>query len=197
MASLKDTHQMKRALALGLLTLLTIPTALIASEDAERPVTTFQIFQMLRAKQDELARRASDLQRMNMVLTVLGDGADGISSTAQSPSFSRATRKLEEAQKLSLEEPPLPDAVASVLESFRVALASPSTGFNSARIRAACFETLITLQEFVLTEAEALQREILALQGVESVASQMQIGMRTACTGAIRATTQSWRLALK
>ena len=164
------------------------PDAARAIEETRRGISSY-----LSATQ----ARAMELGRKIDVLGDLTDAADSVSPIALSQSLTRARRKVEEAKQEADREPPLPEPAPAVIDIVAELVKTPPFGMPADQLRARLFVEISKLEEEILRECEAFQREVSLVDTLEVTLVRIRGTLHSTALAGTRASLQTRRRALK
>lgn len=141
--------------------------------------------------------RATELGRKIEVLKDLTDAADSVSPVALSLSLTRARQKVEEAKQEADRDPALREPVPAVIDIVSEMVKTPPFGMPADRLRARLFVEISKLEEEILREGEAFQREISLVDSMEVTLVRIRGTLHSTSLAATRASLQTRRRALK
>ncbi|HEX4962823.1 MAG TPA: hypothetical protein VF173_18450 [Thermoanaerobaculia bacterium] len=142
-------------------------------------------------------RRLKELERKIDVLSQLTEAADTVSPIAMTQSLSRARQKVEEAQRDADKEPALGEPVPTVLDIVSHIVTTPPFGVPADQLRARLFVEISKLEEDVLQQCDAFQKEASTAEALEQTLGQIQRSLRAAAVAGGRASIVTRRRALK
>lgn len=147
--------------------------------------------------QADVQARTKELGRKIDVLGSLTAAADAVSPIAMSQSLTRARQKVEEARRTADEEPALGEPVPAVLDVVSQSIASPPFGMPADKLRARLFVEIGKLEEDILRQAGALQREADQAESFARALGHIQDSLRAIAVAGGKASLQTRRVAIK
>ncbi len=165
------------------------------SSDTERLLV--EIRSGVTGYQADVRTRAMELSRKIEVLGDLAEAADSVSPIAMGQSLTRARQKAEEARRTADREPALGEPVPAVVDIVSKLIASPPFGVPADKLRDRLFVEIGKLEEDILRQAAAFQREAGTAESFERSLAQIQETLRSTAVSGARASLATRRLALK
>jgi hypothetical protein len=141
--------------------------------------------------------RIKELGRKIDVLGDLTDAADAVSPIAMGQSLTRARHKVEDARRTATEEPALEEPVPAVLDVVSELITTPPFGVPADKLRARLFVEIGKLEEDILRQAEAFQKEASVAESQAQTLNEIQGRLRQVAVGAGRASLETRKTALK
>lgn len=179
------------------LLLLLAARAAVAQEDGNsfRAIARIQVD--VSTYQVQVQARTKELGRELDVLGMLTDAADMVSQFAMDQSLGRARKKIDEARAEADREPPLPEPVPKVIDIMTGLVASPPFGASADQLRARLFVEIGKLEEEILHECDALQREANTIGGIQQSLERINDSLRASSVAGVRASLYTRKRALK
>ena len=165
------------------------------SSDAERLLA--EIRSGVGGYQIDVRTRAMELSRRIEVLGDLAEAADSVSPIAMGQSLTRARQKVEEARRTADREPALGEPVPTVVDIVSRLVTSPPFGVPADKLRDRLFVEISKLEEDILRQAAAFQKEAGMAESFERSLAQIQETLRSTAVSGARASLATRRLALK
>ncbi len=160
------------------------------------PMTALaEVRERLRAYERDANNRQNLLGRKAQVLQLLTDGADSISAFGAGFATDRAQKKLEEARRIA-GDAALGESVPAVLGALEQVLSQPGSQ-TAAELRANAFLAVNRLEEDLLQQTEALQREALELQQLATGITMTVNNLSSTSANSVRTSVRTRRLAAK
>lgn len=147
--------------------------------------------------QADARTRAMELGRKIEVLGDLAEAADSVSPIAMGQSLTRARRKVEEARRNADREPALGEPVPTVVDIVSNLVTSPPFGVPADKLRDRLFVEISKLEEDILRQAGAFQKEAAMAESLARTLTQIQESLNSTAVGGARASLATRRLALK
>jgi hypothetical protein len=141
--------------------------------------------------------RIKELGRKIDVLGNLTDAADAVSPIAMGQSLTRARHKVEDARRTATEEPALEEPVPAVIDIVSEFVTTPPFGVPADKLRARLFVEIGKLEEDILRQAAAFQKEASMAESQAKTLNEIQGRLREVAVSAGRASLQTRRTALK
>ena len=166
-----------------------------SSGETERLISGIRI--NVSGYQADVRNRAMELSRKIEVLGDLAEAADSVSPIAMGQSLTRARQKVEEARRTADREPALGEPVPTVVDIVSQLVTSPPFGVPADKLRDRLFVEIGKLEEDILRQAAAFQREAGTAESFERSLAQIQETLRSTAVSGARASLATRRLALK
>jgi primosomal replication protein N len=147
--------------------------------------------------QADVRTRAMELGRKIEVLGDLAEAADSVSPIAMGQSLTRARQKVEEARRTAGREPALGEPVPTVVDIVSQLVTSPPFGVPADKLRDKLFVEIGKLEEDVLRQAAAFQKEAAMAESFERMLAQIRQTLNSTAVDGARASLATRRLALK
>jgi hypothetical protein len=165
------------------------------SSDTERLLV--EIRSGVNGYQADVRTRAMELSRKIEVLGDLTEAADSVSPIAMGQSLTRARQKVEEARRDADREPALGEPVPTVVDIVSQLVTSPPFGVPADKLRERLFVEISKLEEDILRQGAAFQKEAAMAESFERSLAQIQETLRSTAVSGARASLATRRLALK
>ena len=165
------------------------------SSDTERLIVGIRIG--VSGYQADVRTRAMELSRKIEVLGDLAEAADSVSPIAMGQSLTRARRKVEEARRTADREPALGEPVPAVVDIVSQLVTSPPFGVPADKLRDRLFVEIGKLEEDILRQGAAFQREAAMAESFERLLAQNRQTLDYTAVSGARASLATRRLALK
>ena len=165
------------------------------SSDTERLIVGIRIG--VSGYQADVRTRAMELSRKIEVLGDLAEAADSVSPIAMGQSLSRARQKVEEARRTADREPALGEPVPTVVDIVSRLVTSPPFGVPADKLRDRLFVEIGKLEEDILRQGAAFQREAAMAESFERLLAQIRQTLDSTAVSGARASLATRRLALK
>jgi hypothetical protein len=147
--------------------------------------------------QADVRTRVMELGRKIEVLGDLTEAADSVSPIAMGQSLTRARQKVEEARRTADREPALGEPVPTVVDIVSHLVTSPPFGVPADKLRDRLFVEIGKLEEDILRQAGAFQKEAAMAESFARSLTQIQESLNSTAVGGARASLATRRLALK
>ncbi|HTG35668.1 MAG TPA: hypothetical protein VLB76_22325 [Thermoanaerobaculia bacterium] len=147
--------------------------------------------------QADVRTRVMELGRKIEVLGDLAEAADSVSPVAMGQSLTRARQKVEEARRNADREPALGEPVPTVVDIVSHLVTSPPFGVPADKLRDRLFVEISKLEEDILRQAGAFQKEAAMAESFARSLTQIQESLNSTAVGGARASLATRRLALK
>jgi hypothetical protein len=182
-----------------------VPVVLLAlgshAVQAQEPTDTWRLIAETRNNVNrymvDTRNRATELGRKIEVLNQLTEAADAVSPIAMSQSLTRARHKVEDAQRTAGKEPPLGEPVPTVVDIVFHLVDTPPFGTPADQLRARLFVEISKLEEDVLRQSEAFQKEADMAESLARTLEGIQGTLRTTAVAGTKASLQTRKRALK
>jgi hypothetical protein len=157
----------------------------------------FEIRASVGGYQADARTRVMELSRKIEVLGDLAEAADSVSPIALGQSLTRARQKVEEARRNADREPALGEPVPTVVDIVSNLVTSPPFGVPADKLRDKLFVEISKLEEDILRQAGAFQKEAATAESLARSLEQIQESLNSTAVGGARASMATRRLALK
>jgi len=171
--------------------------AAFAQEDVDASRAIDQLRRSVALYQLTAQNRAKELGRKIDVLGQLTDAADMVSPIALDQSLSRARKKVEEARAEADREPALQEPIPKVVDIVSGLVASPPFGISGDELRARLFVELGKLEEEILRQCDAFQREANAIDGLQQNLARIGDSLHASSVAGGKASLYTRKRALK
>lgn len=171
--------------------------AAFAQEDADAARAIDQVRRTIANYQATAQARAKELERRIDVLGQLTEAADMVSPFAMDQSLSRARKKVEEARAEANREPVLQEPVPTVIDIVSGLVATPPFGMPGDQLRAKLFIEIGKLEEDILRQCEAFQKEANTVYGLQQNLARIGDSLHGASVAGGRASLYTRKRAIK
>jgi hypothetical protein len=166
-----------------------------SSGDTERLIAEIRVGVI--GYQADVRTRAMELSRKIEVLDELAAAADSVSPLAMGQSLTRARQKVEEARRTADREPALGEPVPTVVDIVSRLVTSPPFGVPADKLRDRLFVEIGKLEEDILRQGAAFQKEAAMAESFERLLAQIQETLRSTAVSGAKESLATRRLALK